>query len=103
MAANTTEWFKDPIPVWIKCREIFEDNPFKAVGEVIVQFVVNNQEYTAFVLKKFVNPDIPGLQGFITGKDLGDFLVNMPTETLTSGPNIVVPAAEKDTVLIEVK
>ncbi len=103
MATNVPVWRESPEPVWINCKEVFEDTPFKAVNEVIVQFVINNEEYTAFVLKKFINPHIPGLQAFIVAEHRGGLLVNMPTETLTSGPNILVPLEEVDKVLTKVE
>ena len=90
-------WRTEPELVWIRCKAIKEGTKPE---EIIVQFRVNGDEYTAFVPSQFVNPEIPALQGLIVA-DYGDsWLVDLPTETLTSGSRIRVSGSEKAAVII---
>ena len=90
-------WRPEPELVWIRCQAIKEGNQPK---EVIVQFKVNGDEYTAFVPLQFVNLGMSALQGLIVA-DYGDsWLIELPTETLTSGSRIRVPASEKAAVVV---
>ena len=92
-------WREQPEPVWVHCQGIVDVKPLKDFGELIVRFKVNGEEYTAIVLERFVNRDNSGLQGLIVAEYNGDLLVDLPTDTFTSGPRILVPAEEKDKVL----
>lgn len=90
-------WRPEPELVWIRCQAIKEGRQPK---EMIVQFEVNGDEYIAFVPHQFVNLEMSALQGLIVA-DYGDsWLIELPTETLTSGPRIRVPESEKEAVVV---
>ena len=90
-------WKLDPEPVLILCQVIKEGSKRE---ELIVQFKINGDVYTAFVPEQFVNREKSGLKAFIVA-DFGDsWLIDIPTETLTSGPRVRVPDDEKASVVL---
>ena len=92
-------WRPEPKLVWIKCQ-VIKDGSHPT--ELIVQFKVNGKEYMAFVPDHYVDREISGLQGLIVA-DYGDsWLIDLPTETLTSGSRIRVPDSEKAAVVMPV-
>lgn len=91
-------WRPEPERVLIRCQFVKKGS---RPEELIVQFKVNGDEYTAFVPDHLVDIDIPGLQALIIG-DYGDsLLIDLPTETLTTGSRIRVPQSEKEAVIIQ--
>lgn len=96
-APKIPEWRISPEPVRIKCSTI--ENTERS-GELIVQFKTNGNTFTSFVPETFVDRHAFKLQGAIVA-DFDEFwLVDLPAETLTSGPRILVPKSE-DGLLIE--
>ena len=90
------QWRIQPQQVWVNCRDV------KDLGreeEFVVQFAANGEEYVSFVPKHFVNEASRLLQALIIADVDGGFLVDIPVETLTSGPRILVAEGEKDSVL----
>ena len=81
------QWRTEPKAVEIKCDHVRQGND---PAEFIVQFRVRGAEFTAFVPKKFVNSSNKVLKGFIVADVDGDWLVDLPVETLTSGSRIRV-------------
>ncbi len=90
------EWRQDPEPVLVNCLKVHEWPQF---GEYIVQFENHEGHFTSFVPKQHVIPDGKFLHAFIIADVENGVLVDIPAETLTSGPRIQVTNAEKDTVL----
>ena len=63
--------------------------------ELTIQFKINGDEFKAFVPDVYVYQAAKTLAGFIVA-DYGDsWLIDIPTETLTSGSRIRVPDTEK--------
>lgn len=92
--ARVPDWRSEPKQVWISCQDMRE------VGdELLVQFLANGETYTAFVHKRFVDRDNKWLQGYIIADWDEDLLVDLPSETLTSGSRILVRHTEQDSVL----
>ena len=97
---KTPDWREAPEPVWLACKPFNHDaQPFSHLGEWTVHFVLNGTSYTTFVAKEFVDVTNCKLRAFIVADYDNDYLIDLPAETLTSGPRLRVPAAEKDTVL----
>ena len=91
------QWRLQPEPVRIKCQLITKG---PSPNELIVQFRVNGDEFTAFVPEQFVDQVKSTLTGLIIA-DFGDsWLIDIPSETLTSGPRIRVPQTEKQSVVM---
>ena len=92
-------WRPEPEQVWIRCQTVKKGS---RPEELLVKFKVNGDEYMAFVPEHLVNTDIPGLMALIIG-DYGDnVLIDLPTETLTTGSRISVPESEMESVIIPV-
>ena len=90
------QWRIQPEQVWVRCLNI------KDLGrdeEFVVQFAANGKEYVSFVPKRFVNEADRLLQALIIADVDGGLLVDIPVETLTSGPRILVAEGERDSVL----
>ena len=93
---KTPQWRTEPEQVWINCQAIKE---FGQHEEFIVQFETNGESYVSFVPKRFVDLSSSGMQAVIIADVDGGVLVDIPAETLTSGPRILVLDTEKDSVL----
>ena len=97
------QWRTEPQQVWIACRQFHKLNSF---DEYLVQFDANGATYTAFVPARFCDHQNRTLRGSIIA-DYADYnddlLVDLPTETLTSGQRILVRGAERESVLQEIE
>ena len=90
------QWRLQPEPVRIRCQ-LITNGP--QPNELIVQFKINGDEFTALVPVQFVDKSNQTLAGLIVA-DFGDsWLIDIPSETLTSGPRIRVPDSEKQIVI----
>jgi hypothetical protein len=69
-------------------------------GELIVQFAVNGEWFTSFVPEEFVDKANKRLMGLIVADFDDSWLVDIPAETLTSGPRIQVPDPEKGSAVV---
>ena len=94
------EWRTEPQQVWITCRQFRKLGSF---DEYLVQFDANGATYTAFVPARFCDHQNKALRGSIIADYNDDFLVDLPTETLTSGPRILVRGSERESVLQEIE
>ena len=65
-----------------------------------MQFETNGQEYISFVPARFVNEDNRGLGACIIADVSGGVLVDIPADTLSSGPRVMVRDSERDAVLM---
>ena len=92
------EWLDEPKPVKIRCSLV---RPGSHPGEMIVQFKANGEEFTAFVPESAVDPDERALRATIIAKVEDGYLVDLPTETLTSGPRIRVPHGEWERLIFQ--
>ena len=92
-------WRLEPEPVLIPCHTIKEGKGWLLPDELAVQFRMDGEEYTSFVPARFVDRERSGLMAAIIADCEDSWLVDIPVETLTSGPRILVPAAEKERVI----
>ena len=90
------QWRLPPQQVWLKCQDV---RAFGSGEELLVQFAANGEDHVSFVPKQFVNFSQFLLQALVIADVEGGLLVDIPVETLTSGPRILVTEAEKDSVL----
>ena len=90
------KWRMEPQQVWVNCQNIKESD---LPEELIVQFKSNGEHFTSFVPKRFVNSAERRLQAIIIADVEEGLLVDIPAETLTSGPRILVTDSEKEQVL----
>ncbi len=90
------KWRAEPQQVWVNCEKIKESD---LPEELIVQFRSNGEHFTSFVPKRFVNHADRRLQAIIVADVEEGLLVDIPAETLTSGPRILVTESEKEQVL----
>ena len=89
------QWRDEPEPVWINCGDVrsLRDEEF------LVSFNANGKDFISFVPSRFIDPDKRLLQAVIIADVDEGLLVDIPVETLTSGPRILVLDSEKDSVL----
>ncbi len=97
---NIPQWRTEQHPVWIACQDMRE---LPGLDEYVVEFRANGQTYIAFVPTRFINTSINGLAGQIIADVDEGLLIDIPTETLTSGARIIVANDEIDQVLVEEK
>ncbi len=90
------QWRMDPEQVWLQCGDMTELNE----GEAVVHFMANKEQYVSFVPKRFLDMIHHRLQALVIADVEGGLLVDIPAETLTSGPRIFVPESEQDAVLV---
>lgn len=95
---NIPQWRTEQQPVWISCQDMRE---LPELDEHVVEFRANGQTYVAFVPTRFVNTSINGLAGQIIADVDEGLLIDIPTETFTSGARIIVTNDEIGKVLIE--
>ena len=92
-------WRNEPTPVMVRCQEVraWPDGP-----DFIVQFQTAEGQFVAFVDIKYVKAEEKLLMASVIADvgDEGDWLVGLPAETFTSGPQIVVKAGEREEVLV---
>ena len=93
------DWKEEPIPVMVRCKDIHQ---WPEGNDLVVQFETSEGHYTAFVEAKYVREGEMLLVGAVIADvgDKGDWLVQIPVETLTSGPRFLVRAEERDKVLV---
>lgn len=80
-------WRAEVKPVWIYCKTI---RPLPDGKETIVQFDLEGKEYTSFVQNRFVNHDNSGLGACIIADVSDGVLVDIPSDTFTTGPRLLV-------------
>ena len=79
-----------------------EQQPYyEAFKEYIVHFETNGYWHTAFVPEEFVDVDNCRLAAIVIADYGDDVLVDIPVETLTTGPRLRVTASEKENILVE--
>ncbi|PKB70420.1 MAG: hypothetical protein BZY87_10670 [SAR202 cluster bacterium Io17-Chloro-G6] len=95
---NIPQWRPNPEQVKIRCTDIRHD---MSPNEMVVQFKVNGNSYTLFVMPSMVNVEERTMDAMIIA-DLDDsgFLIDLPSETLTSGPRIQISQKDAETVII---
>ena len=98
ISINIPQWRDGQQPVWISCQNMRE---LPGLDEHVVEFRANGQTYVAFVPTRFINTSINGLAGQIIADVDEGLLIDIPTETLTSGARIIVTNDEMSQVLIK--
>ena len=86
----------DPESVWIALQEVRD---ISRPEEYLVQFKVRGEQFVAFVPRKYVDFEKKRMFGVVYAEFEGDLLVEMPAETLTSGPRMRVPRDEIESLL----
>ena len=87
------EWRVNPFVNCLTVHELPEHQ------ECIVQFQTQGGNFTSFVPKRYVIPDGKYLYAAIIADVADGVLVDIPAETLTSGPRLLVRNSEMDSVL----
>ena len=92
---NIPTWRLKPVPVLIRCdiKQGMDD------GELVVQFTIDDTNYVSFVPEHFVDREQSSLRAVIVADYENSWLVDIPTETLTSGRRLRVPKEEQETVV----
>ena len=68
--------------------------------EYLVGFKVDGKNYTGFFPTRFVSRKKKVLSALIIADAEGGWFVRIPAETFQGGPQVIVPHAEKDTLII---
>ncbi len=96
MPPKLPELKDEPESVWIALQEVAEsDRP----DEYLVQFKVHGEQFVSFVPRKYVNFEKKQMFGVVFAEYEGSLLVEIPAETLTSGPRMQVPPDEIESLL----
>ena len=90
------EWRAEPEPVLVNCQHVRE---LPQQQEFIVQFQTTGGKFTSFVPRQHVLPKEKCLHAFIIADVKDGVLIDIPAETLTSGPRLLVLDSEKASVL----
>lgn len=97
-APRIPDWKVPPEPVQIKCTVIRDSGH---PGELIVQFESKREKYTAFVPDFVVDRERQTIYAYIVAEvDPDAWLVDLPAETLTTGPRIRVDKDEEGKLLL---
>ncbi len=92
------QWKVPPEPVQIKCTVIKDSGH---PGELIVQFESKREKYTSFVPDFVVDRERQTIHAHIVAEVGPDaWLVDLPAETLTTGPRIRVDKDEEGKLLL---
>lgn len=94
---QTPKWRVQPEPVLVNCIDVQE---WPSGNDFVVQFQTLAGQFTAFVQKRFVKVEEKALLAAIIADIDGGVLVDIPTETINSGPRLVIRDEERDKVLI---
>jgi hypothetical protein len=92
-------WRGQSVPVWIQCQSVARHN-FLLPYEVAAHFEVGGEQFTSFVNEKFVDEDNKRLSGAIIADFNDGWLVDIPAETLTSAPRLLVPKADQGSSVV---
>ena len=92
------DWWEEPEPVDLRVEYIGEAPIFP--GECFVRFTVNGEMYTGFFPDRYVSRKKKVLSAAIYGDTEDGWFVRIPEETFQGGPQVVVPHAEKDALII---
>lgn len=96
MPPKLPELKDEPEPVWIALQEVKE---LSYPEECLVQFKVHGEQFVSFVPRKYVDLEKKLMYGVVFAEYEGNLLVDIPAETLTSGPRIRVPKDEIESFL----
>ncbi len=92
-------WRTDPESVWIHCKPIdWDAQPYQALGELVVHFSLGGKMYTTFAPRELIDVQRNLMQAAIIADCDDDLLVQIPAETLTSGPRFLVSEVEESMV-----
>ena len=92
------DWWETPEPVDLRVEEISEKTVYP--DEILVRFEVNGKNYMGFFPAVYVSRKKKVLSAMIHGDTEDGWFVRIPAETFQGGPQVVVPHAEKDTLII---
>ncbi len=102
MPPQVPTWRGQPVPVWIQCQSVTRGGILLLPYEVAVHFEVDGEQFTSFVNEKFVDEGNKRLAGAIIADFNDSWLVDIPAETLTSGPRLLVPKADQGSAVVVV-
>ena len=92
------DWWSDPEPVDLRVEHVGENPIFP--GERFVRFRVDDKMYTGFFPSRYVSHSNMVLSALIVGDVEGGWFVRIPAETFQGGPQVIVPDAEKDALIV---
>jgi hypothetical protein len=85
------EWIAPPKEIKIRCEKITELGDSK---ELMIFIKINGEDLTAFIpptMDFVINMVEKTVKAILVAKFNDDYLVDLPVETLTSGPRIRIP------------
>lgn len=94
------EWIAPPREIRIRCEKITKIGNSE---ELMIYIKINGEDFTAFIpptMDFIINTVEKTIKAFLVAKFDEDLLVDLPVETLTSGPRIRIPKAHIDEVVI---
>ncbi len=89
-------WRLNPEQVFLNCLAVVKAPNER---EYVVQFETSNGKFTAFVPNQYVNVEGKYISAAIIADVDGGVLVDIPVETMTSGPRFLIKDSEKDKLL----
>ena len=89
------KWRDQPSQAWLRCNKISTDiEQFAAFDELVVHLEIGGSKYIAFVPQEFVDLEKQLIDALIVADYGDDILVDIPVETMTSGPRFRIPHSE---------
>lgn len=92
------DWWLDPEPVDLRVEHVGENPIFP--GERFVRFRVGGKMYTGFFPARYVSQSNMVLSALIVGDVEEGWFVRIPADTFQGGPQVIVPDAEKSTLIM---
>ena len=93
---NIPSWRQTPEQVFLKCLAVAKAPNER---EYVVQFETSLGKFTAFVPNQYVNVEGKYISAAIIADVEDGILVDIPVETLTSGPRFLIKDSEKEELL----
>ena len=95
MVFEDVTWNNKPEPIWISFEKVADEmQAFKILGETIIQLVIGNRRLTAFVPDRFLDRENNRLAAYTLASQGQNILIELPVETLDSGPRLLVPSSQ---------
>ncbi len=100
MEMSKVVFYDSPKQVWFPCEEIkIEGHPFRHLNEISVHIRLNGELLIAFLPMGYVDCERKLLAAEIIAEDGDDFIMGIPSETLTTGARLRVPPADQGRIV----
>ena len=100
MKSGKVVYYDSPKQVWFPCEEVkVDDHPFRHLNEISVHFMLNGELHIAFLPMGYVDCDRKLLAAEIIAEDGDDFIMGIPSETLTTGSRLRVRPADQGRIV----